>query len=375
MAQHLRAGHLYHVYSKNRQRNALQVAHSRLRMVDLQRTEGWHEWLNFCRLHSNSQVVKHSSFAGVELANCMSHCNRLPTSRQRRHSPAAFLRWHDSYDSLVILEPFLIPCEDPKSVALQEERFQVVTEHVTHLVRGAVSELEPLVEGLQVVEPHIFQSTEKDDEGTEVNEHVELDDFHGLRRARDVNTGPLVGAAVWARRNARNIHTIAFTTEPWPAGHSSQLGRVTPKMATVAAFWSIAQQHGALALGIMIRVVANEACGLGPGGCRGIIQAAGMVRPEATRSLAPQERPTVTVAVTIARSAGGVELCSMLPRAELVLPLLRSMQWGSLQRVLQAGKQRNFKRNRQLARTSKRGIAWGALTLTPPHEVREWLSL
>jgi hypothetical protein len=37
-------------------------------------------------------------------------------------------------------------------------------------------------------------------------------------------------------------------------------------MATVAAFWSIAQQHGALALGIMIRVVANEACGLGPGG-------------------------------------------------------------------------------------------------------------
>ena len=100
-----------------------------------------------------------------------------------------------------------------------------------------------------------------------------------------------------------------------------------------------------------------------------------MVRPEATRSLAPQERPTVTVAVTIARSADGVELCIMLPRAQLVLPLLRSMQWGSLQRVLQAGKQRNFKRNRQLARTSKRGIAWGALTLTPPHEVREWLSL
>ena len=247
-------------------------------MVDLQRAEGWHEWPKFCRLHSNSQVVKHSSFAGVELANCMSHCDRLPTSRQRRHSPAAFLRWHDSYDSVVILEPFLIPCEDPKSVALQEERFQVVTEHVTHLVRGAVSELEPLVEGLQVVEPHIFQSTEKDDEGTEVNEHVELDHLHGLRRARDVNTGPLVGAAVWARRNARNIHTIAFTTEPWPAGHSSQLGRVTPKMATVAAFWSIAQQHGALALGIMIRVVANEACGLGPGGCRGIIQAAAVWR-------------------------------------------------------------------------------------------------
>jgi len=375
MAQHLRAGHLYHVHSKNRQRNTLQAAHSRLRMVDLQRAEGWHEWPKFCRLHSNSQVVKHSSFAGVELANCMSHCDRLPTSRQRRHSPAAFLRWHDSYDSLVILEPFLIPCEDPKSVALQEERFQVVTEHVTHLVRGAVSELEPLVEGLQVVEPHIFQSTEKDDEGTEVNEHVELDHLHGLRRARDVNTGPLVGAAVWARRNARNIHTIAFTTEPWPAGHSSQLGRVTSNMATVAAFWSIAQQHGALALGIMIRAVANEACGLGPGGCRGIIQAAGMVRPEATRSLAPQERPTVTVAVTIARSADGVELCIMLPRAQLVLPLLRSMQWGSLQRVLQAGKQRNFKRNRQLARTSKRDIAWGALTLTPPHEVREWWSL
>ena len=100
-----------------------------------------------------------------------------------------------------------------------------------------------------------------------------------------------------------------------------------------------------------------------------------MVRPEATLSLALQERPTVTAAVTITRSAGGVELSSALPRAELVLPPLRSMQWGSLQRVLQAGKQRNFKRNRQLACTSKRGIAWGALTLTPPHEVREWLSL